>query len=65
MMQGNKMFLFEKNNQKTFTYAGRHLTAPPVPGYAGREQTFFGSFVQKRTSFRHPPAARGPGEDQT
>jgi hypothetical protein len=45
------VFFFEKKNQKTF------IRCPKVPAQAGssgatrKEQKFFGSFFQKRTTF--------------
>jgi hypothetical protein len=49
--EGRKQFFFEKKNQKTFAPFGRSLTAAPPSDSAPKEQKFFGSFFQKRTSF--------------
>jgi len=48
MNQGKKerMFFFEKKNQKTFAYSGACWSA-----LRDSEQEFFASFFQKRRSF--------------
>ena len=50
------MFFFEKKNQKTFSTDARSLTQAPESESGLQEQKFFGSFFQKRTSFRLPPS---------
>jgi hypothetical protein len=55
------LLFLKKKKQKDFAPFGRSRIAPPVPDCAAKEQKFFGSFFQKRTSFllrlmRHVPS---------
>jgi hypothetical protein len=49
----DRMFFFEKKNQKTFSgcFARSWTVEQPATGVAQRREKFFGSFFQKRTSF--------------
>jgi hypothetical protein len=54
--EGRKVFFFEKKKQKTFA-RGHPWPKPQWATYA-KEQKFFGSFFQKRTTSFSSPAFR-------